>query len=179
MRQPPLAEAQHVAVRVAGRDELPVRLAEVLDEQPRQRVADEEQPEDPPRPRERPGPDRQRQHDEEQPAPRAPPRRAARDAGRRGRPSPAGQACAASPGKTTAQGAVDGRPQSSPLTKLATRPKKMPIGAAAATASPTDRIGSRFFSAEADHPGRDPEQPAVERHAALPDREDLAGFAAK
>ena len=80
---------------------------------------------------------------------------------------------AASPGKTTAQGAVEGRPQSSALTKLASRPKKSPIGAAAATASPTRATSEPVRQAEEHHAGEDPEQPAVERHAAAPDREDL------
>ena len=62
----PQRPSPDVAVRVVGGHELPVRLPEPLDEEPRQRVADQHQPEHPPRPPERPRPDRQRQHREQQ-----------------------------------------------------------------------------------------------------------------
>ena len=43
--------------------------------------------------------------------------------------------------------------------KFASRPKNSPIGAAAATASPTDRIGRRFFSAKPITPAATPRSP--------------------
>ena len=59
-------------------------------------------------------------------------------------PSGPAQSCAAKPGKITPQGASVGRPHSSPLMKLANRPRKRPIGATIAIASPTCAIGSRL-----------------------------------
>ena len=72
-----------------------------------------------------------------------------------------------------AQGTSLGRPQSSPLMKLASRPRNRPIGAAQAIASPTSRIATPAAAGEQDAGRHHAEQAAVERHAALPDLEGL------
>ena len=76
-------------------------------------------------------------------------------------------------GNTMPHGTSVGRPNSSPLMKLAMRPKNNPIGTAAVTRSPvlqrTDAVAAR------ERPDRDDaaDERAVERHAALPDRDDV------
>ena len=101
--------------------------------------------------------------------PPAPPRRAGWDGAAS---SPAGQSppllrrmCWLQ--KTMPQGRLVGRPQSSPLMKLAMRPKNWPIGSQGATrsasSSEVDAVGAR----EADQRQADADHAAVEAHAAV------------
>ena len=67
------------------------------------------------------------------------------------------------------------RPQSSPLMKLARRPRNRPIGATAAgDVGQATGSGSLRQRASRIRATRAAEQAAMERHAAVPDREDLA-----
>ena len=65
------------------------------------------------------------------------------------------------------------RPHNSPLMKLASRPRNSPIGATAVVMSPSDRIEMSLLRANQHHRGDAAEEAAVERHAALPQLEDL------
>ena len=60
--------------------------------------------------------------------------------------------------------------------KLASRPRNSPIGPTAVVMSPSDRIGRSFLPAEQHHRGDAAEKAAMERHAALPQFEDLGGM---
>ena len=82
---------------------------------------------------------------------------------------------ARTPGKIIAQGSQSGagRPHSSPLMKLAMRPKPSPIGAH--TAMRSAKASSRMPLRRQNQHDRDAdaERAAMEAHAAVPDREDL------
>ena len=76
-------------------------------------------------------------------------------------------------GNTMAQGTSVGRPHNSPLMKLAMRPRNSPIGATAEVRSPSDSIGMSRCSANSTHGDDAAEEAAMERHAAVPELQDL------
>ena len=71
------------------------------------------------------------------------------------------------------QGTSVTRPHSSPLMKLPMRPAAMPSGTSGATKSIRSQVVDAVLPARERHGEHHAEQPAVERHAALPDGEDL------
>ena len=140
-----------------------IGLAEQLDDDARDAVADQEDAgEHGPRcPARAAASANQVMHREQHQALERRPRRAGSDAaaaGRRaGTPSPRARRSAG--------------PNSSPLMKLAIRPRNRPIGAAQATASPISRHGALRRRANSTQAASTPSSAAVERHAAVPDRE--------
>ena len=72
-----------------------------------------------------------------------------------------------------AQGTSVTRPQSSPLTKLASRPKNSPNGTDAADHVDQPPQRDAAPAGEQHHRQNGAEEAAVERHAAVPHREDL------
>ena len=105
-------------------------------------------------------------------ADRASPGTAARPPGRPRRAGSDGGARRRRPGTPWPRARRSAAPQSSPLMKLASRPRNRPIGVAQAIVSPTSRSAQPALAGEQRARGHDPEHAAMERHAALPDGED-------
>ena len=116
--------------------ELRVGLAEEFAERARQRIADGKAADDQTRPLQRAGAHQQCEHDQQHSLP-ALPRRAGSD----------GAAAARRPETPSPRARRLGGPTSSPLMKLAMRPRNRPIGPTAQVRSPSERIGMPRLSA--------------------------------